>query len=550
VLLPVLESNGRHSLAAECPSCSHLMPGASGIVPEVVVPIVGGPKAGKTAYLASLMLELDDRTQAGASRLSVVESSRAAFEQMAGNLRAGRVPTKTLDRELTPAFVAEVRSGSSQSALLYAHDVAGERFQQADAVRGMGSLTRARGALVLIDPFSLQVVSSTLEGQDERRALIDPSAESPQSVIERFLQALRESGRTDIKKLPVAVVLSKADALTGDSGLAPGEHGEAVSRWLEANGGGNLVRLLQGEFDHLEFFAVSALGRLPDPGATTQFTPKGTLEPFFWLLRANKIAMHEAASTTETVTEQLQAKEGARRVAPWPRIPILAPRPKTGGGYVAGIAASLAIFGGIIGLVAVLANHNTPTAYANAADLNNTGNTGTGNSGTGNTGTGNSGTGNSGTGNTGTGNTGTGNTGTGNTGTGNTGTGTGNTPADASAVVSDLHSYAAAYTDHSTQALSTIMAPNVQRRGLTASGCTVDHGRRAVLSAYESQFNEGTGPYTLVGLSQGDVQFGSHQTATVKATYRITPGGTGSVSFTLSRTSGSWLIIKIQATCA
>jgi hypothetical protein len=84
VSLPVLESGGRHSLTAECPACSHLMPGAGGIVPEVAVPIVGGPKAGKTAFLASLLVELDDRTQAGSSRLSVVESSRTAFDQLSG----------------------------------------------------------------------------------------------------------------------------------------------------------------------------------------------------------------------------------------------------------------------------------------------------------------------------------------------------------------------------------------------------------------------------------------------------------------------------------
>jgi len=435
VSLPVLESNGRHSLTAECPVCSHLMPGAGGIVPEVVVPIVGGPKAGKTAYLASLLLELDDRTQTGVSRLSVVESSRASFDQMAGELRAGRVPTKTLDREVTPAFVAEVRSGSSRSALLYAHDVAGERFQEADAVRGMGSLTRARGALVLIDPFSLQVVGSTLDGQDERRALIDPSAESPQSVVERFLQALRESGRGDTKKLPVAVVLSKADALGGDGGLSPGEHGEAVSQWLEAAGGGNLVRLLRAEFDVLEFFAVSALGRLPapaatTPAATTPFTPKGTLEPFFWLLRANRIAIDEAAGATmATVTERLQSKDGAKPVVPWPRTPLLAPRPKSGGGYAAGVAASLLIFAGIIGLVAALSTTTNNTASANAGFTGGSGGTGSGNTGSGNTGSGNTGgsggtgSGNTGSGNTGSGNTGSGSTGSGNTGSGNTGSG-------------------------------------------------------------------------------------------------------------------------------
>ena len=168
VTLPVRESGGRHSLTAECPSCSYVMPGAGGIVPEVVVRIVGGPKAGKTAFLASLLVELDERTQAGSSRLSVTQESRKAFEELSGDLKAGRVPAKTQDRAVTPAFVAEVRSGASRSALLYAHDVAGERFQQADAVRDMSALERTRGALILIDPFSLRAVGSTLDGRDER----------------------------------------------------------------------------------------------------------------------------------------------------------------------------------------------------------------------------------------------------------------------------------------------------------------------------------------------------------------------------------------------
>jgi hypothetical protein len=403
--------------------------------------------------------------------------------------------------------------------LLYAHDVAGERFQQADAVRGMSALARARGALVLLDPFSLRAVESTLEGQDKRRALIDPSAESPQSVVERFLQALRESGRDDVKKLPVVVVLSKADALSGADGLSPGDHGDVVSRWLEANGGGNLVRLLEAEFDTCEFFAVSALGRLPDPADQSAFSPNGTLEPFFWLLKANKIAVGDTAqATTQTVTEQLESKEGARRVVPWPSTPILAPTPKSGGGYAAGVVASLLIFAGIIGLIAGLSGSNSP-AYAN------TSNTASGSGTSSNSGSGTSS--NSGS-----------------------GTSSDNTPSDAAAIVGVLHSYATDYTNHDTQGLASIFASNVQRRGLAAGGCTVDHGQTAVLGAYQSQFNEGTGTYKLLGLSTSQVQFNAPQTATVGATYQISPGGTGSVAFTLSKSSGSWQLIRIYATCA
>ncbi|MGC2636548.1 MAG: hypothetical protein WA294_05180, partial [Acidobacteriaceae bacterium] len=406
VSLPVRESGGRHSLTAECPSCSHVMPGAGGIVPEVVVPIVGGPKAGKTAFLASLLVELDERTQAGSSRLSVTEDSRKAFEELSGDLKAGRLPAKTQDRPLTPAFVAEVRSGTSRSGLLYAHDVAGERFQQADSVRDMSALLRTRGAVILIDPFSLRAVGSTLDGRDEQRALIDPSAEDPQSVVERFLQAMRETGRSDIRKLPVAVVVSKVDALDAGDGILPGDEGEKVAAWLEAHGGGNLVRLLAAEFGSCRFFAVSALGRVPSPSDSSAFSPKGTLEPLFWLLSANKISMNgKATETAATVTDELNAKDRGQRVAPWPRTPLLAPRRSTGG-YAVGVAAALAIFAGVVVLAVGLSKNNT----AEASTAANTGSTGQGTPASSTGSTGNTGSTTSNTGNTGSTTSNTGNT--------------------------------------------------------------------------------------------------------------------------------------------
>lgn len=392
ISLPVLESGGRHSLTAECPKCSHVMPGAGGIVPEISIPIIGGPKAGKTALLASVLVELANRTDAGSSRLAVQDDSRAAFDELVGDLRAGRVPAKTLDRDVTPALVAEVRSGASRSALLYAHDVAGERYQQADAVRDMSPLVRARGAIILIDPFSLRAVGAELDGRDADRVLIDPSAEDPQSVVERFIQSLRESRHGDLKKLPVAVVVSKTDALTEADGVKPGDRGQTVRSWLDGRGGGNLARLIEAEFDRTEFFAASALGRLPDPAVTSAFEPSGTLEPFFWLLAENKIAMDSASqSTTETVTEKLSAKEGARTVTPRQRVPLFEPQQGRGSGYGAGLVVAVAIVGGLIGVTAIASKSPTGTNADYTQANNGSGGSGAGqasiaaNSGTANT---------------------------------------------------------------------------------------------------------------------------------------------------------------------
>ena len=226
-------------------------------------------------------------------------------------------------------------------------------------------------------------------------------------MVERFLQAMRETGRSDIRKLPIAVVVSKVDAIDAGDGIVPGDEGEKVSAWLEAHGGGNLVRLLAAEFGSCRFFAVSSLGRVPDPSDASAFSPNGTLEPFFWLLSANKIAMNgKATETAATVTDELSAKDRAQRVVPWPRTPLLAPRPRSAGGYAAGVVVAIAIFAGVAALAVGLSKNNTgsqrrrpqtpvrparapPAAAPATPGTPATGNTGTGTTGnTGTTGTG------------------------------------------------------------------------------------------------------------------------------------------------------------------
>ena len=118
------------------------------------------------------------------------------------------------------------------------------------------------------------------------------------------------------------------------------------------------------------------------------------------------------------------------------------------------------------------------------------------------------------------------------------------------AVVAVLRGYATAYSDHSTAGLSALFSPVISRRGLASGGCHVSHGRAAVLAAYASQFSEHTGAYSLVGLSPSQVVLTGSVSAAVNATYRISGGGTGSVAFELTQTSGRWLIMSISATCS
>jgi hypothetical protein len=118
------------------------------------------------------------------------------------------------------------------------------------------------------------------------------------------------------------------------------------------------------------------------------------------------------------------------------------------------------------------------------------------------------------------------------------------------AVVALLGRYQTDYSDHDLAALSSAFSAGVVRRGLAASGCTVSKGRAAVLSAYESQFGEGSGRYRLIGLTPPHVELRGSSEAYVDSRYQISPGGSGSVSFTLTREGQEWKIKQIYATCA
>jgi hypothetical protein len=120
---------------------------------------------------------------------------------------------------------------------------------------------------------------------------------------------------------------------------------------------------------------------------------------------------------------------------------------------------------------------------------------------------------------------------------------------DRATIMSLLSDYANAYSAHNLSALSKLLAPEVIRHGLAAGGCTVAHGRGTVLGDYKSQFEEGSGAYTLVGLSEGQIQFNNTTQAYLNAHYRITPGGSGYVNFRFMDSAEAWKISEVYATC-
>lgn len=306
--LPTAVINGRQRVPQRCPS-GHPMSGFLGFAENLPVAIVGGPSSGKSTFLAGALIELDDPS--AAVSLEPLSESRDAYSQLVEAMRAGIPPKKTTD-ERAPALVAEVQ-GSGRSRALYAYDVAGEVYGAEDKVRGLQFLARSSGLAILVDPFSIPRVAA--DRADELTSLaqhILPSSEDPMRVFERLLATLKESG-ADIASMPLAVIVAKADACGIDReietlALTVGRD-QAPRAWLDANGAGNLVRAIDGEFKQVAWFSTSALGRMPIPGDSSAFIPRGALAPILWILGRRHVHPGKTATAASHTAQQLVGTE-------------------------------------------------------------------------------------------------------------------------------------------------------------------------------------------------------------------------------------------------
>jgi hypothetical protein len=113
-----------------------------------------------------------------------------------------------------------------------------------------------------------------------------------------------------------------------------------------------------------------------------------------------------------------------------------------------------------------------------------------------------------------------------------------------------LASYREDYSIHDLAALSGLFTSGVTRHGLAAGGCRVSQGRSAVIASYQSQFDKGSGVYSLVGLSAAQIRLDTTTQAHLNTHYRITPGGTGYVDFKFADAGEGWKISEVYATCA
>lgn len=293
-MLPTLFLLGRNRLPSLCPHehCRRPLSKATGVLRNLHIPIVGGPTAGKSSLLAATMVELSAQATAGLCQIEFPEKKdERLFAACRESFAHGQLVAKTA--EYSPnAFLAAIGDRRGKRALVYAYDAAGELYQGTDEIHGQEYYSYIHGIMLVIDPYSLPEVHR--EGEQDLQKLqqsVRPSAEPPEAVYGRMVDTLRGfSGQTGPLDQPLAVVLTKIDALGGRDKLPPeSQSGDeeqvstAVSKWLAGHGAANLLRTIDKDFKDVKYFACSALGHIPDASASP-FVPVDVLRPFAWLV--------------------------------------------------------------------------------------------------------------------------------------------------------------------------------------------------------------------------------------------------------------------------
>ena len=120
---------------------------------------------------------------------------------------------------------------------------------------------------------------------------------------------------------------------------------------------------------------------------------------------------------------------------------------------------------------------------------------------------------------------------------------------DREAILRLLGSYQQAYSNHDLKGLEQLFTSRVRRHGLSKGGCRVSRGISSVLSSYQGQFEAGSGNYSLVGLSEQQIEIDTGTQAHLEAHYRIKPGGSGYVNFRFTEEDGAWKISEVNAAC-
>lgn len=304
--LPATFFLNRGRLQARCPSCHENIAREHVESRRIFIPVMGGPSAGKSAFLFGAVRQLIDREAdaLGFKAEPFDKRSERAYHSLVGLLQSGRPPDKTHD-PIPRAFNLALHKNGRLAFLLYLYDPAGEAYQDADKLAAHRFHKYLSGMILIVDPFAIPEVRSRYEAElKHQHGSLKPSDLRIEDAVDRLLLTLEAdfglSKRGRVRP-PLAVVLNKVDAFDLENIVGETAVDRAVAAWkgdrpadrdavrnsvlkeqLSKWGEQAFVSRIEGRFSNVRYFSCSALGRMPD-GSGADFAGTAVLPPLLWI---------------------------------------------------------------------------------------------------------------------------------------------------------------------------------------------------------------------------------------------------------------------------
>jgi hypothetical protein len=306
--LPTLFWTGKGRLRMKCPKCRKAMREElfSG---GIHVPIYGGPSAGKTMFMMAASWELLEGKVPGVrSRLIDEATERAYSRYWKPDFETGRVREKTV-QPFPDAFLLSMRRGLGFPTSVYLYDPAGEAMLSDSSLDAHRFMDYYDGLALLIDPLSLPSFADEYRASGGPDLSATTSRAHPSEAVTRVINMLERFGTLSRKRglnRRIAVVFTKADVpgfreevgrdidrarALDDDWQALGSSDSAEIRAWFARCEPHLVQVLETRFAEIRYFAISALGHIPE-GGQKRFTPRKVMEPLAWLLSTRSTFAH------------------------------------------------------------------------------------------------------------------------------------------------------------------------------------------------------------------------------------------------------------------
>lgn len=255
--LPTLLIFGASRLTAVCPRCGVRLPSRFGKAAEIVIPLFGSVKAGKTRLVYMLVMAIQELVTANGGTAELVDDTKEEINRIAEQVSMTGSPGPTVPKS-PEAFVMHVKLRLSER-YIYLYDVAGELHYRSDSLDGLRYLDKANTLIYVVDPLAADGVWDRLSTskQDAFSPIRSDLAEAELAYELARDQIRRLMGKRRPERL--AFVLTKVDVLADARVLDPNAAIRTLVHDEDWMNMGNIVREAEHSFGQVEYFKTAAI---------------------------------------------------------------------------------------------------------------------------------------------------------------------------------------------------------------------------------------------------------------------------------------------------